>query len=185
MDSRRSATARTFASLCPDLLARKGGARPAMRSHPQGDRFGNQTCSDPDSDLGWNDFGDDETSSPVASADPSTLCGDTATADIVPIGRDGVELAEWGVPTVNRGRRTARTDPRSEGATPRRSALAAGRRAAFTLRLDAERHLRLRLACAIDARSAQHLVTEALDRLLADMPDIAALATHVSGPAKS
>ena len=49
-------------------------------------------------------------------------------------------------------------------------------KAAFTLRLDAERHLKLRLACAIDGRSAQMLVTEALDQLLASMPELEAVA---------
>ncbi len=49
-------------------------------------------------------------------------------------------------------------------------------KAAFTLRLDAERHLKLRLACAIDGRSAQMLVTEALDALLGAMPELAGMA---------
>jgi hypothetical protein len=45
-------------------------------------------------------------------------------------------------------------------------------KAAFTLRLDATRHLKLRLACAVTGRSAQQLVTEALDQLLAAMPEL-------------
>jgi len=49
-------------------------------------------------------------------------------------------------------------------------------KAAFTLRLDTERHLKLRLACAVDGRSAQLLVTEALDRLLGEMPELDTLA---------
>jgi len=49
-------------------------------------------------------------------------------------------------------------------------------KAAFTLRLDPERHLRLRLACAVNARSAQQLVTDALDHLLDDMPELEAMA---------
>jgi hypothetical protein len=49
-------------------------------------------------------------------------------------------------------------------------------KAAFTLRLDPERHLKLRLACAVDGRSAQMLVTEALDRLLSEIPDLDTLA---------
>ena len=49
-------------------------------------------------------------------------------------------------------------------------------KAAFTLRLDSERHLKLRLACAIDGRSAQMLVTQALDQLLAAMPELEAMA---------
>ncbi len=49
-------------------------------------------------------------------------------------------------------------------------------KAAFTLRLDPERHLKLRLACAIGGRSAQMLVTQALDELLASMPELNAMA---------
>ncbi len=49
-------------------------------------------------------------------------------------------------------------------------------KAAFTLRLDAKRHLKLRLACAVTGRSAQQLVTEALDSLLADMPELDSMA---------
>lgn len=67
-----------------------------------------------------------------------------------------------------------------EPAKPRRSALENGRRAAFTLRMDAERHLKLRLACTIRNRSAQQLMTEALDRLIDDLPDLATLAAQVA-----
>jgi hypothetical protein len=49
-------------------------------------------------------------------------------------------------------------------------------KAAFTLRLDPERHLKLRLACAVSSRSAQRLVTDALDQLLAGMPELDAMA---------
>jgi hypothetical protein len=49
-------------------------------------------------------------------------------------------------------------------------------KAAFTLRLDPERHLKLRLACAVDGRSAQQLVTDALDRLLEHMPELDSMA---------
>jgi hypothetical protein len=49
-------------------------------------------------------------------------------------------------------------------------------KAAFTLRLDPDRHLKLRLACAVDGRSAQMLVTQALDKLLGEMPELDTLA---------
>ena len=49
-------------------------------------------------------------------------------------------------------------------------------KAAFTLRLDPERHLKLRLACAVGGRSAQQLVTDALDQLLEHMPELDAMA---------
>jgi hypothetical protein len=57
-----------------------------------------------------------------------------------------------------------------------RAAAGSKAKAAFTLRLDPERHLKLRLACAVDGRSAQQLVTDALDRLLERMPDLDGLA---------
>ena len=49
-------------------------------------------------------------------------------------------------------------------------------KSAFTLRLDPARHLRLRLACAVDGRSAQQLVTDALDQLLQAMPELDSMA---------
>jgi len=49
-------------------------------------------------------------------------------------------------------------------------------KAAFTLRLDPARHLKLRLACAVGGRSAQQLVTDALDRLLEEMPELDSMA---------
>ncbi len=61
--------------------------------------------------------------------------------------------------------------------TPKPAPLVANRaapgsrgKAAFTLRLDADRHLQLRLACALNHRSAQQIVTEALDAYLASLP---------------
>ena len=59
-----------------------------------------------------------------------------------------------------------------------RSAAGAKAKAAFTLRLDPDRHLKLRLACAVGARSAQQLVTDALDQLLASMPELDAMAEN-------
>ncbi|MFL6722844.1 MAG: hypothetical protein ACJ8FC_10375 [Sphingomicrobium sp.] len=49
-------------------------------------------------------------------------------------------------------------------------------KAAFTLRLDPSRHLKLRLACAVTGRSAQQLVTDALDQLLDGMPELDSMA---------
>jgi hypothetical protein len=49
-------------------------------------------------------------------------------------------------------------------------------KAAFTLRLDPERHLKLRLACAVNGRSAQQIVTDAVDQLLREMPELDAMA---------
>lgn len=57
-----------------------------------------------------------------------------------------------------------------------RAAVGSKGKAAFTLRLDPDRHLKLRLACAVDGRSAQQLVTDALDQLLERVPDLDGLA---------
>ena len=54
-------------------------------------------------------------------------------------------------------------------------------RAAFTLRLDAQRHMKLRLASTLEGRSAQKLVTEALDRFLAEIPELDAIAAQIGG----
>jgi hypothetical protein len=56
-------------------------------------------------------------------------------------------------------------------------------KAAFTLRLDAERHLKLRLACAVTHRSAQQLVTEALDHFLGSLPELEAISSSVAAKA--
>lgn len=61
---------------------------------------------------------------------------------------------------------------------PRKPRAAPGSKgkAAFTLRLDPARHLKLRLACAVDGRSAQQIVTDALDQLLGAMPELESMA---------
>lgn len=56
-----------------------------------------------------------------------------------------------------------------------RRAAPAKAKAAFTLRLDSDRHLRLRLASAVSKRSAQQIVTEALDAFLDNHPHLEAL----------
>ena len=67
--------------------------------------------------------------------------------------------------------------------TPR-SAPGTKGKAAFTLRLDPARHLKLRLACAVTGRSAQMLVTDALDELLGAMPELDGMAERApnAGP---
>ena len=56
-------------------------------------------------------------------------------------------------------------------------------KAAFTLRLDPARHQKLRLACAVTRRSAQQLVTGALDEFLDSLPEVQALAERVPAEA--
>ena len=87
-------------------------------------------------------------------------------AEEVPVARP-VALAPAIVPAASAAPRRA---PRP------RSAAGSKGKAAFTLRLDPDRHLKLRLACAVDGRSAQQLVTDALDHLLERMPDLNGLA---------
>ena len=139
-----------IASLSPTLLARKGGAKPAMRSQVSA-LLVSPEQPEPHDDLGWNDMGHDH----------------GPRGEVVQIGRD--------LPEVVRQQRAIASSLGEQ----RRSAFADGRRAAFTLRLDAERHLKLRLACTVRGRSAQQLVTEALDKLLSDQPQIAELAAQV------
>lgn len=151
-----------IASLSPSLLARKGGARPAMR--PQLAPIAHEVPAHQFDDLGWNDMGHDHPAAPPASA-----------ADVVAL-EPSAPLPAPSVPEVVRQQQ----DVVRRVAQPRKSALESGRRAAFTLRVDADRHLKLRLACAVRNRSAQQLVTEALDRLLEELPDLAALAAQVA-----
>lgn len=55
-------------------------------------------------------------------------------------------------------------------------------KAAFTLRLDHDRHLRLRIASALCHRSAQILVTEALDAFLQSLPEVGTLVSQLPPP---
>ena len=57
-------------------------------------------------------------------------------------------------------------------------------KAAFTLRLDEDRHLRLRLASAVSGRSAQQIVTGALDAFLESLPEVGQLARQLPTRAK-
>ena len=143
-----------FASLGPMLLARKGTAKPAMRAQlTQNDRVAElgddfDDLAESQSDLGWNDMGDDDSIVHLAVSNDSAH---------------------------------KRTPVSLHAPTQRQKAADHGRRAAFTLRLDNERHLKLRLASTIQSCSAQQLVTEALDRFLQDIPELDSIAAHVAG----
>jgi hypothetical protein len=169
---------RPVASLTPTLLARKGGARPAMRPQVAPLRqFDNNAARQLD-DLGWNDMGND--------ADDTDSRPEQRSAEIVEL-NPGLELPAARHPEVLRQRaemaerisQKSAPKPAQRPPAPRRSVLNDGRRAAFTLRLDAERHLKLRLACVTSNRSAQQLVLEALDQLIGDMPEVVELAAKV------
>jgi hypothetical protein len=74
---------------------------------------------------------------------------------------------------------TASVEPRRRVSKPRSMPGSKGK-AAFTLRLDPERHLKLRLACAVNGRSAQQIVTDAVDQLLEAMPELDSMAAKVN-----
>lgn len=214
-----------FASLGPTLLARKGGAKPAMR--PQlaplvADRDTAAALADDHlEDLGWNDMGHDADDDHPAGADVVPINAALAAADQAAnagshnpivrrqqrrleervladaamtgpdyavdeilgetgaddIAEDVAEVAEV-APVAPAPVLTTRA-PRALPRPAVRSALASERRAAFTLRLDAERHLKLRLAATMQGVSAQVLLTEALDAMLAEFDDLDVIAAHL------
>jgi hypothetical protein len=170
-----------FASLSSGLLARKGAAKPAMRPQLIG-----TISSAGIEDLGWNDMGGDteaDVASPAIGLTPA------------PAAREPEQEIAPAPPVVEQQRAIAASfGPIATAPAPAAAAgeviplpvvrARAGSRAkaAFTLRLDEQRHLRLRLACAIQHRSAQQVVTEALDTFLNALPELDTLAQHV--PAK-
>ena len=217
---------KAFASLSSGLLARKGGARPAMR--PQG--FGGQTGAGLE-DLGWDDMGFEPpkpANLPERDADHDGFGDEVGEqplrnplAALTPVGspvhdqraeladafnavedegdEDYDETAEMyeGEPpelTVAEvvsipARKPMAVIAPAVADTPRRAAkpraaVGSKAKAAFTLRLDKERHLKLRLACAVTGRSAQQLVTDALDGLLADMPELDGMAQRAPSTGK-
>ncbi|HMO74176.1 MAG TPA: hypothetical protein PKD99_17580 [Sphingopyxis sp.] len=198
-----------LASLSAGLLARKGAARPAMRRQPLGSGPAPLGYVGQD-DLGWNDMGYDV--DPVQSSEPAHMVDlKPLLAGSVPEHNVEAEQAvedsagqlladEWTeaeeeaapppVPEIVRQQeslsdrvaavaRKVEARP-AEPKAPR--ALRARDKSAFTLRLDAERHLRLRLASAVTGRSSQVILTELLDDYLAGLPEIDAMASRV--PAK-
>ncbi len=181
------ADAKPLASLSSGLLARKGQAKPAMRRQGVDAMVGSGPAAL--DDLGWNDMGDEPAPSPareqfeqlreqveeparrvnparLLSPEPRRAQAPAVEQEIDPVAPSAVEAPAPArtVPAiaVRRARREARP----------RTGLTATGKAAFTLRLDAERHLKLRLAAALERQSAQALVTRALDRFLADLDDL-------------
>jgi hypothetical protein len=152
-----------LASLSSGLLARKGQAKPAMR--PQGFAgFGMTAATAAHDDLGWNDMG-------IEQLQPS--------ADIVPI--HAAVASEAAAPAVvHRQQEEIARELAPAKRNLVRAAAGSKGKAAFTLRLDPERHLQLRLVCAIQHRSAQQVVIAALDAFLATQPDTANLAASKS-----
>lgn len=186
-----------LASLSSGLLARKGQAKPAMR--PQG--FGGFASSHAAAmeDLGWNDMGGVEPAPPVPAPTPTLVSPPPVPADPVPV-PPVVSLRESLAAKVEgEAHRDAAFDVQPAAPTPapepRPVSLATAQRigrdsakqtkngkAAFTLRLDAERHLKLRLASALSGRSAQIMVTEAVDAMLKEMTEVDALVAQLPEP---
>lgn len=207
---------KSFASLSPTLLARKGAAKPAMK--PQWATLPTYSTDVPSpptgedlEDLGWNDMGDAE----EVYSTPESTRDSTPESTVVAFGAPDEPLHQQpltcGVPEVVRqqdalssqvasghvasdlghepsaliplaAHRYARgiaREAQAKAPAERQSALSEGRRAAFTLRVDENRHLKLRLACTMQGRSAQQLVTQALDRLLDELPELDDLAKRV------
>jgi hypothetical protein len=194
--------AKPFASLSSGLLARKGAARPAMR--PQGFGQTGGTLEDLGwNDMGFEPpkptavprdedhdaFGDDIVEHPhhLTGLTPVVSPVHTQQAEIA--NRFNGDEAEEGFDeSADLYESEVHAEP-PELVTPVPAVAPAPRRdpqprvargskakAAFTLRLEPERHLKLRLACAVDGRSAQQIVTDALDQFLAEVPELEALA---------
>jgi len=194
-----------FASLSSGLLARKGQARPAMR--PQGFTGGYASLAGLE-DLGWNDMGhipepiadvhplheDDQIQPPPEGVPPVLAQRHALKQEFEPVleelpeeetelpGEAPVEtLVTAPVPVLE----TFEPRPVSVTAASRIArATKHKHKAAFTLRLDEERHLRLRLASAVTGRSAQQIVTGALDAFLESLPEVAELARQLPTRAK-
>lgn len=194
-----------FASLSSGLLARKGQARPAMR--PQGFTGGYASLAGIE-DLGWNDMGhvpepmadvhalheDDQIQPPPEGVPPVLAQRHALKQEFEPVleesaGEEAEVSAEAPVETL-----VTAPVPVLETFEPRPMSVSAASRiaratqhkhkAAFTLRLDEERHLRLRLASAVSGRSAQQIVTGALDAFLESLPEVSELARQLPTRAK-
>jgi len=192
-----------FASLSSGLLARKGQARPAMR--PQGFTGGYASLAGID-DLGWNDMGqmpepaadvhqlheDDQIMPPPDGVPPVLAQRHALKQEFEPPVLDDIAVEdepEGMVETVAPQLDDVADMVVADTFEPRPVSVAAASRiaratqhrhkAAFTLRLDEERHLRLRLASAVSGRSAQQIVTGALDAFLESLPEVGELARQL------
>ena len=205
MGAQVASEAKPFASLSSGLLARKGAARPAMKPQGFGQMGGGNLEDLGWNDMGFEPprpaevardashdaFGEDVVEHPRAhptgltpvespvhhqQANIADRLGandsdddeidETAETYVPEPVEASVALAVVTTPAPAPRRHVSRV----------RAAPGTKAKAAFTLRLDPERHLKLRLACAVDGRSAQQIVTDALDHLLERMPELDAMA---------
>lgn len=198
------AEAKPFASLSSGLLARKGDARPAMRRQMNNGTV--ETSAHVHDDLGWNDMGYDVNPDHNAPMDHDHDMGHNPLAAAVPevkpevkaqqdriaeqlhVQAEQTEALHYDAPpapvvSIVTAKPVAVAAATPKAKTPRAEP-GMKAKSAFTLRLDGDRHLRLRLACAVSNRSAQQLVTAALDAFIESMPEIGALAAQLP-PQKS
>lgn len=178
-------SAKPAASLSSGLLARKGQARPAMRA--QG--FVGLNPGTSLDDLGWNDMGSEAFDpAPITEQVPPVLAQRQVLAEEFlpqpqPVAQP--EAVEEPVAVPEPVQPAPRPVSTATASRIGREVAAKKGKAAFTLRLDTERHLKLRLASALSGRSAQMLVTEALDAFLETLPEVGALAGQLpSGKAR-
>ncbi len=184
-----------LASLSAGLLARKGAARPAMRRQVSlgHDGLGHD-------DLGWNDMGYDV--DPVAelivhhASGLSPMAGhvdaqpELASVHMLPGNAPVADPYDAPEPVVLQQRRRVQALDTARVAAPvfvapveqrPRAEAGAKGRFAFTLRLDAQRHLLLRLASAAGNRSAQQILVALVDEYFANQPAVAAMAAQIGG----
>jgi hypothetical protein len=157
-----------FASLTSSLLARKGAARPAMRAS-----LGTSL-----EDLGWNDMGEEAVSAPAPAVSQPLKYQETIAEEFGAVPEPIEAVAPTAVAKPSAVIRPIRAASRVTR-TPQPKAQPAEGKVAFTLRLDGERHLRLRLATAVTGRSAQKIVMDALDSFLVAHPEFEELAGRV------
>ncbi len=182
----------SFASLNPTLLARKGGAKPAMRpqlhSLPEASEA-SAVDAEQLEDLGWNDMGAEAEGQDSRGAEVLHLTPAAANEAFEEDLEDAIGLVEDDVAAEAQDKAPVETDnvtaiePVSDIAAPVPAKQAStqhnARRAAFTLRLDTDRHMKLRLAATMQGKSAQAFVTEALDQMLDQIEDLDALAERM------
>ena len=198
------ADAKPFASLSSGLLARKGDARPAMRRQMNNGMV--ETSAVAHDDLGWNDMGydvdpdhnmpmdhdHDMGHNPLAAAvpevKPEVKAQQDRIAEQLHVQAEQTEALHYDAPSapvvsIVTAKPVAVAPVAIAAVTPKakmpRAEPGMKAKSAFTLRLDGDRHLRLRLACAVSNRSAQHLVTAALDAFIESMPEISVLAAQL------
>ena len=194
--------ARSYASLSSGLLARKGAARPAMKPQGYGQSHGFDDLGW--NDMGHQvpppiEEHEDDLPEHVPSSisaltpapklaredaqaeEPEVVAQQRAIAESFPEAEVEAETETEIEAEAEAPIELPRVKPRAHVVPlPKRPLAQAkadgGKKAAFTLRLDGERHLRLRLATAVTGQSAQQIVTSALDAMLASIPEVEALA---------